>query len=39
MGRFGQVDELASMLLWLSSLDCSFSIGAVFEMSGGWVTY
>ena len=39
MGRFGQVDELARMLLWLSSPDCSFSTGAVFDLSGGRATY
>lgn len=39
MGRFGQVDELASMLLWLSSSACSFSTGAVFDLSGGRATY
>lgn len=39
MGRFGQVDELAAMLLWLASRDCSFSTGAVFDLSGGRATY
>lgn len=39
MGRFGQVDELANMLLWLSSPDCSFSTGAMFDLSGGRATY
>ncbi|WP_028602998.1 SDR family NAD(P)-dependent oxidoreductase [Ottowia thiooxydans] len=39
MGRFGQVDELATMLLWLSSSECSFSTGAVFDLSGGRATY
>ena len=39
MGRFGQVDELAAMVCWLSSDDCSFSTGAVFDITGGRATY
>jgi len=39
MGRFLQVDELASMVCWLSSEDCSFSTGAVFDITGGRSTY
>ncbi len=39
MGRFGQVEELTEMLLWLSSPACSFSTGAIFDMSGGRATY
>jgi 3-oxoacyl-[acyl-carrier protein] reductase len=39
MGRFLQVEELASMVCWLSSQDCSFSTGAVFDISGGRATY
>jgi 3-oxoacyl-[acyl-carrier protein] reductase len=39
MGRFGRVEEFAAMLLWLSSPACSFSTGAVFDLSGGRATY
>ena len=39
MGRFGEVDEAAAMIAWLSSPDCSFSTGAVFDVSGGRATY
>lgn len=39
MGRFGEVDELAAMAAWLSSRECSFSTGAVFDLSGGRATY
>jgi 3-oxoacyl-[acyl-carrier protein] reductase len=39
MGRFVQVDEIAAMVAWLSSADCSFSTGAVFDISGGRATY
>jgi NAD(P)-dependent dehydrogenase (short-subunit alcohol dehydrogenase family) len=39
MGRFVQVDEIAAMACWLASPDCSFSTGAVFDISGGRGTY
>ncbi len=39
MGRFGTVDEVASLVGWLASEDCSFSTGAVFDLSGGRATY
>jgi NAD(P)-dependent dehydrogenase (short-subunit alcohol dehydrogenase family) len=39
MSRFLQVDELAAMVCWLSSQDCAFSTGAVFDLSGGRATY
>jgi 3-oxoacyl-[acyl-carrier protein] reductase len=39
MGRFGTVDENASMICWLASRECSFSTGAVFDISGGRATY
>jgi len=39
MGRFVEVDEVASMAAWLASDDCSFSTGAVFDISGGRSTY
>jgi 3-oxoacyl-[acyl-carrier protein] reductase len=39
MGRFVEVDEVAAMAAWLASDDCSFSTGAVFDISGGRSTY
>jgi 3-oxoacyl-[acyl-carrier protein] reductase len=39
MGRFLHVDEVASMICWLGSEECSFSTGAVFDISGGRATY
>jgi 3-oxoacyl-[acyl-carrier protein] reductase len=39
MGRFGSVDEIASLVCWLASEECSFSTGAVFDASGGRATY
>ncbi len=39
VGRFGTVDENASLIAWLASRECSFSTGAVFDISGGRSTY
>jgi 3-oxoacyl-[acyl-carrier protein] reductase len=39
MGRFGTVDEIAALVCWLASDECSFSTGAVFDVSGGRATY
>jgi 3-oxoacyl-[acyl-carrier protein] reductase len=39
MGRFLEVQEIAAMVAWLSSEDCSFSTGAVFDITGGRATY
>ncbi len=39
MGRFVQTEEIAAMAAWLASADCSFSTGAVFDISGGRATY
>ncbi len=39
MNRFVEVEEIAEMIMWLSSDACSFSTGAVFDISGGRGTY
>ena len=39
MGRFLEVDEVAAMVAWLSSEDCCFTTGSVFDISGGRATY
>lgn len=39
MGRFGTVEEVAALVGWLCTEDCSFSTGAVFDLSGGRSTY
>jgi NAD(P)-dependent dehydrogenase (short-subunit alcohol dehydrogenase family) len=39
MGRFAEVDEIVALLCWLLSEECSFSTGAVFDLSGGRATY
>jgi 3-oxoacyl-[acyl-carrier protein] reductase len=39
LGRFGKVEEIASMVAWLCTEECSFSTGAVFDLSGGRSTY
>jgi 3-oxoacyl-[acyl-carrier protein] reductase len=39
MGRFLEVGEAAAMVAWLASEECSFSTGAVFDLSGGRATY
>jgi 3-oxoacyl-[acyl-carrier protein] reductase len=39
MGRFVAVDEIAKLVAWLCSDECSFSTGAVFDISGGRATY
>ena len=39
MARFLQVEEAAAMIAWLSSEDCAFSTGAVFDISGGRAVY
>ena len=39
MGRFGLPEEVAAMVAWLCSAECSFSTGAVFDLSGGRATY
>ena len=39
MGRFGLPEEVAALVCWLCTEDCSFSTGAVFDLSGGRATY
>lgn len=39
MGRFVEVEEVARMVLWLSSDECSFSTGGIFDLSGARATY
>jgi 3-oxoacyl-[acyl-carrier protein] reductase len=39
MGRFGTPQEVAAMVGWLCTTECSFSTGAVFDLSGGRSTY
>ena len=39
MSRFVEPKEIASLVVWLASEDCSFSTGAVFDISGGRATY
>jgi len=39
MGRFGTVEEMAAMIAWLASEECSFTTGGVFDVSGGRATY
>lgn len=39
MGRLLEPEEVAAMVAWLSSEDCSFTTGAVFDITGGRATY
>jgi 3-oxoacyl-[acyl-carrier protein] reductase len=39
MGRFGTPQEVAALVGWLCTEECSFSTGAVFDLSGGRATY
>lgn len=38
-GRFVEVDEVAAMIAWLCSRECSFTTAGVFDLSGGRATY
>jgi 2-dehydro-3-deoxy-L-rhamnonate dehydrogenase (NAD+) len=39
LGRFGEPEEVAALVAWLASEECSFSTGAIFDLSGGRSTY
>ena len=39
MGRMGKVDEVAALICWLASEECSFSTGATYDISGGRATF
>lgn len=39
MGRAGTVEEVAAMVAWMCSEECSFTTAAVFDLSGGRATY
>ncbi len=39
MGRMGRADEVAALVCWLASEECSFSTGATYDISGGRATY
>ena len=39
VGRTGDISEIAALVAWLASEECSFSTGAVFDISGGRATY
>ena len=39
MGRLGKVDEVAALVCWIASEECSFTTGAVFDISGGRAVY
>lgn len=39
MNRFGEVEEIAAMVSWMATEECSFTTGAVFDLSGGRAVY
>ena len=39
MGRLGEASEVAALICWLASEECSFSTAATFDISGGRTTY
>lgn len=39
MGRLGQPSEVSALVSWLASDECSFSTGAVYDLSGGRAVY
>jgi 2-dehydro-3-deoxy-L-rhamnonate dehydrogenase (NAD+) len=39
MGRVDRPEEVAALVAWLASDECSFSTGAVYDLSGGRASY
>ena len=39
LGRMGTADEVAALVCWLASEECTFSTGATFDISGGRAVY
>ena len=39
LGRMGQAEEVAALVCWLASEECSFSTGATYDISGGRAVY
>ena len=39
MGRTGEISEIAALVAWVASEECTFTTGAVFDISGGRATY
>ena len=39
MGRMGSAEEVAALICWLASEECSFSTGATYDISGGRAVY
>ena len=39
MGRMGKAEEVATLICWLASEECSFSTGATYDISGGRAVY
>jgi 3-oxoacyl-[acyl-carrier protein] reductase len=38
-GRLGEVHEVAAMISWMASAECSFTTASTFDISGGRTTY
>lgn len=39
VGRIGEIEEVAAMICWMASDECTFTTGAAFDISGGRTTY
>jgi 3-oxoacyl-[acyl-carrier protein] reductase len=39
VGRIGEIEEVAAMICWMASDECTFTTGATFDISGGRTTY
>jgi 3-oxoacyl-[acyl-carrier protein] reductase len=39
MGRIGEIEEVAAMICWMASDECTFTTGSTFDISGGRTTY